>query len=73
MSFAIGEIMGSIVRDETGVLSIGIGGMGYYNAQDPAKSWGILYSGSDSSIYAKIKEAFVSGAITGNVVSDPEK
>lgn len=73
MSFAIGEIMGSIVRDETGVLSIGIGGMGYYNAQDPAKSWGILYSGSDSTIYAKIKEAFVSGAITGNMVSDPEK
>ncbi|MCM1057808.1 MAG: hypothetical protein NC517_09390 [Firmicutes bacterium] len=70
LNFAIGEIMGTKVRDETGVLSIGIGGMVYYNAQDPAKGWGILYSGYDSTIYSKIKEAFESGAITGNMTGD---
>lgn len=72
-AFAIGEIMGTKVRDATGVLSIGIGGMVYYNAQNPTKSWGILYSGYDSTIYSKIKEAFVSGTITGNMISDYKK
>ena len=72
-AFAIGEIMGTKVRDATGVLSIGIGGMVYYNAQDPIKSWGIQYSGYDSTIYSKIKEAFVSGTITGNMISDYKK
>lgn len=73
LNFAIGEIMGTHVRDETGVLVIGIGGMGYYNTQDPTKGWGILYSGYDSTIYSKIKEAFESGAIIGNMISDYEK
>lgn len=73
LHFAEFEIMGIHVRDETGVLSIGIGGMVYYNAQDPIKSWGILYSGYDSTIYPKIKEAFVSGSITGNMISDYKK
>lgn len=73
LHFAEFEIMGIHVRDETGVLSIGIGGMVYYNAQDPTKSWGILYSGYDSTIYSKIKEAFESGAIIGNMISDYEK
>ncbi|MDE6640435.1 MAG: hypothetical protein K2K63_07920 [Acetatifactor sp.] len=73
LHFAEFEIMGLHVRDETGILSIGIGGMVYYNAQDPTKSWGILYSGYDSTIYSKIKEAFVSGAIIGNMISDYEK
>ena len=72
-AFAIGEIMGTKVRDATGVLSIGIGGMVYYNAQDPIKSWGIQYSGYDSTIYSKIKEAFVSGTITGNMISEYKK
>lgn len=73
IAFAMMEINGYAVRDETGVLVIGIGGMTYYNDQDPAKGWGILYSGYDSTIYSKIKEAFVSGAITGNLISDYEK
>ena len=73
LNFAKGEIMGINVRDATGVLSIGIGGMIYYNTQDPLKSWGIQYSGYDSTIYSKIKEAFVSGTITGNMISDYEK
>lgn len=73
LNFAIGEIMGTKVRDETGVLSIGTGGMVYYNAQNPTKSWGILYSGYDSSIYSKVKEAFTSGTITGNRISDYKK
>lgn len=73
LNFAIGEIMGTKVRDETGVLSIGTGGMVYYNAQDPTKGWGILYSGYDSSIYSKVKEAFTSGAIMGNRISEYEK
>lgn len=73
LSFARGEIMGTNVRDETGVLVIAIGGMVYYNAQEPTKSWGILYSGYDSTIYPKIKEAFVSGSITGNMISDHKK
>lgn len=73
LNFAKGEIMGYTVRDETGVLSIGTGGMVYHNAQDPTKGWGILYSGYDSSIYSKIKEAFVSGSITGNLISDYKK
>ena len=73
LSFAKGEIMGTYVRDETGVLAIGIGGMVYFNDKQPEKGWGILYSGYDSSIYSKIKEAFVSGAITGNLISDYEK
>jgi len=73
LHFAEGEIIGTQVRDEAGVLSIGTGGMVYYNAQDPTKSWGILYSGYDSSIYSKIKEAFTSGSITGNLISDYKK
>ena len=73
LAFAMMEVNGYAVRDETGVLVIGIGGMTYYNDQDPTKGWGILYSGYDSTIYSKLKEAFVSGAITGNMISDYEK
>ena len=71
--FAKGEVMGWCVRDETGVLCIATGGMVYYNAQDPLKGWGIQYSGFDSTIYSKVKEAFSSGTITGNMVSDYKK
>ncbi len=73
LSFAIREVIGTAVRDETGVLSIGTGGMIYHNDKQPEKGWGILYSGFDNSIYSKIKEAFVSGSITGNSISDYEK
>lgn len=73
MTYAQLEVLGYAMRDETGILTIGIGGMTYMNAQEPQKGWGIQYSGYDSSIYSKIKEAFVSGAITGNMIGDCER
>lgn len=73
MIFAMQEVVGTAIRDETGILTIAIGGMGYMNEKDPTKSWGIMYSGNDSSIYSKIKEAFTSGAITGNQIGNYEK
>lgn len=62
MSYAELEIAGYAFRDENGILTIGIGGMGYENEKDPDKGWGILYSGFDSSIYSKIMGAFSEGA-----------
>ena len=73
MTYAQLEVLGYAMRDETGILTIGIGGMTYMNAQEPQKGWGIQYSGYDSSIYSKIKEAFVSGAITGNMIGDCDR
>ena len=73
LTYAKLEVLGYAVRDDTGILTIGIGGMTYMNHQQPEQSWGISYSGHDSSIYSKIKEAFSSSAITGNMISDYEK
>ena len=73
MAYARMEVMGSAVRDETGIFVIAVNGIGYMNAQDPTKWWSITYSAYDSTIYARIKEAFVSGAITGNMTGDHEK
>lgn len=73
MTFARFEVMGYQVRDENGVLAIGVNGLVYSNAKDPSKGWGVTYSGNDSSIYSKIKEAFTSGAITGNQIGNYEK
>ena len=64
MTYAELEIAGYAFRDENGILTIGIGGMGYMNEKEPDKGWGILYSGFDSSIYSKIVGAFSEGAIT---------
>lgn len=64
MTYAELEIAGYAFRDENGILTIGIGGMGYMNEKEPDKGWGILYSGFDSSIYSKIMGAFSEGAIT---------
>ena len=58
MTYAELEIAGYAFRDENGILTIGIGGMGYMNEKDPDQGWGILYSGFDSSIYSKIVGAF---------------
>lgn len=73
LTYAKLEVLGYAVRDDTGILTIGIGGMTYMNHQQPEQSWGISYSGHDSTIYSKIKEAFVSGTITDNMISDYEK
>ena len=73
LTYAKLEVLGYAVRDDTGILTIGIGGMTYMNHQQPEQSWGILYSGHDSSIYSQIKEAFSSSTITGNMISDYEK
>ena len=73
MTYAELEIAGYAFRDENGILTIGIGGMGYMNEKEPDKGWGILYSGSDSSIYSKIVGAFSEGAITRGQISIVEK
>ena len=73
MTYAELEIAGYAFRDENGILTIGIGGMGYMNEKEPDKGWGILYSGSDSSIYSKIVGAFSEGAITQGQISIVEK
>ena len=73
MTYARMEVLGSAVRDETGIFVIAVNGIGYMDAQDPTKWWSIMYSAYDSTIYSRIKEAFVSGAITGNMIGDHEK
>ena len=73
MTYAELEIAGYAFRDENGILTIGIGGMGYMNEKEPDKGWGILYSGFDSSIYSKIVGAFSEGAITQGEVGIIEK
>lgn len=73
MTFARFEVMGYQVRDENGVLAIGVNGLVYSNVKDPSKGWGVTYSGNDSTIYSKIKEAFTSGAINGNQIGNYEK
>lgn len=73
MTFARFEVMGYQIRVENGVLAIGVNGLVYSNAKDLSKSWRVIYSGNDSTIYSKIKEAFISGTITGNQIGNYEK
>lgn len=73
MTYAELEIAGYAFRDENGILTIGIGGMGYMNEKEPDKGWGILYSGFDCSIYSKIAAAFSEGAITQGQIGIVEK